>query len=271
MQTAAKARRGAGPRRLNEGGQRRRRGELDAGLRRPRRAPVQPGAQAGTSVVPRPVAIADLVAVANPCAATGRQNQRRQEEEADRVEVGAPRRLDDQQRRPEVPDEDGSRVAARAASRSGAGEGRSPGRRRVQTSLAATMGPLARAPVPPPHANGPPSSATAPNRSWAERRVDGRDLGVVDLPVPGGAQRGEGLVAGWMGVGIDALREEVAVPEVAVDVVGELGRKRKEGERGPRMAMAQMRAMEVPVHSPVGPASAVCGAVQPGDRFPMRA
>ena len=54
----------------------------------------------------------------------------------------------------------------------------------------------------------------------AEGWVDGGDFGVVDFPVPGGAQRGEGFVAGWMGVGTDALREDMAVPEVAVDVVG---------------------------------------------------
>ena len=207
----------------DEGGQRRRRGELDQGGGGEKGAGEEGAGEWD----------------ATPLTPARHENQRRQQEEADRVEVGAPRRLDDQEGRPEVPDEHGGGVAARAA--------RDPVEEEAATEIEAEpdelggddgaagegdrgAGPCRDADW---HARaGVPDERTAQERNdteqqLAERRVDGRDLGVVDRPVPGGAQSGEGFVAGWMGVGIDALREKVAVPEVAVDVVRELGRKRE--------------------------------------------
>ncbi len=55
---------------------------------------------------------------------------------------------------------------------------------------------------------------------------------MIDPVVPGGDERGQRVVGGGVGVGIDALGDEVAVPEVAVDVVGEEGGKGKEDEAG---------------------------------------
>lgn len=195
----------------DQGGKGRRRGELDQGG----------GGEEGAG---QPAA-ADLPLVRPTLAALHRQDQRRHQEEADRVEVSAPRRLDDQQRGPEIPDEHGGGIAARAA--------RDPVQEEAAAKVEAephelgcddgaaregdcTAGHRARATASSGHSAQERHRA---EQQLAERRVDGRDLGVVDLPVPGGAQRGKGLVAGWVGVGVDALREEVAVPQVAVDVV----------------------------------------------------
>ncbi len=207
---------------------------------------------------------------AAPFAAARHENQRRQKEEADRVEVGAPRRLDDQEWGPEIPDEHRGGVAARAAcdpvqeetaaeieaepeelggddGAAGEGDGAAGRAERAAGQGARSNAPCRR-------------SAQKRHRTeqqLAERRVDGRDTGVVDLPVPGGAQGCEGIVAGWMGVGIDALREEVAVPEVAVDVVGELGRKREKREpgedgNGPDEGDSACRARGGEARGPVG-------------------
>ena len=228
----------------DEGGQRRRRGELDQGGGGEEGAGEE-GAGERSAGEESPGEWGPGWWSAAPFAATRHENQRRKKEEADRVEVGAPRRLDDQEGRPEIPDEHGGGVAARAAGDpvqeeaaaeieaepeelggddGAAGEGDCAAGR---AECAAGQGARSNAPC--------RRSAQKRHRTeqqLAERRVDGRDLGVVDLPVPGGAQGCEGIVAGWMGVGIDTLRQEVAVPEVAVDVVGELGRKREECEPG---------------------------------------
>ncbi len=55
---------------------------------------------------------------------------------------------------------------------------------------------------------------------------------MVDLAVPGRVQGDERAVAGRVRVGVDALREEVAVPQVAVDVVGQFGREGKQNDAG---------------------------------------
>ena len=55
-----------------------------------------------------------------------------------------------------------------------------------------------------------------------EGRIDGGDVRVVDEAVPRGADGFESLVRGGVAVGVDAFELHVAVPEIPVDVVGEL-------------------------------------------------
>ena len=64
----------------------------------------------------------------------------------------------------------------------------------------------------------------------AQRRIDGGDPGVVDLAVPGSPDGRQGLVVGRVGVGVHALQEHMAVPQVAVEVVGQLRREGQEDQ-----------------------------------------
>ena len=151
-------------------------------------------------------------------ARAGRQDQGRHQEEPGRVEVGAPCRLHDQEGRPEVPDKDRRRRAPRAR--------RDPLQQEAAAKVKAE-----------PEELGGENGRSARQRRRAEeklgqRRVDGRDVRVVDLAVPGRVQGDERAVAGRVRVGVDALREEVAVPQVAVDVVGQFGREGKQNDAG---------------------------------------
>ena len=65
-----------------------------------------------------------------------------------------------------------------------------------------------------------------------QRRVDGGHFGVVDPVVPGGAQILERRVGGRVQIGVDAVRGHPPVPQVAVQVVGELGGERQEEHAG---------------------------------------
>ena len=155
-----------------------------------------------------------------PARATGigptscrKPHQTRQDEQPDRVEVGAPRRLHDHQGRPEVPDQDGGGWAAR------------PDGDALQQE-------------PTPKVEAEPDDFRRRDRTacqrhhgeeeLAQRRIDGRDPGVVDLSVPGRSDGRQGLVFGRVGVGVHALQEHMAVPQVAKDVVGQFGRERQE-------------------------------------------
>lgn len=129
----------------------------------------------------------------------------------------APRRLHDQKRRPQVPDQRPGRIPT--------GAGCDPLQQRGAPQVEAQPHQLGRE-------HGAPGDVHEAEQHLGQRRVDGRDVGVVDLPVPLGSKRREGFVFGRMGVRIDAFQEDVAVPEIAVDVAGELGGEGKEGQAG---------------------------------------
>jgi len=96
-------------------------------------------------------------------------DETRQEEEPDRIEVRAPGRLHDQQGRPQVPDQDGARIAARAAG--------DPVQQQPTAEIEAQ-----------PHQLGAQDRSAErphqPEQKLRQRRIDGRDLRVVDPVVP---------------------------------------------------------------------------------------
>lgn len=144
-------------------------------------------------------------------------DQRRHEEEPHHVEVCAPRRLHNHERRPQVPDQHFGRVPT--------GAGGDPLQERCASEVEAQPHQLGRQ-------DGSAGHVHQSEERLGQRRVDGRYVGMVDLSVPLGPDRREGFVVGWMGVGIDAFQEDVTVPQVPVDVVGEFGGEGKEGNTG---------------------------------------
>ena len=139
-------------------------------------------------------------------------NHRRHQKKSHRVEVRAPGGLDDQQRRPQVPDQHGGRLAA--------GSGGDPLQQQGTAEIESEPHELGTQ-------DGPAKRPHQPEQKLRQRRIDGRDLGMIDLRVPGRANGQMGLVAGRVAVGIEALAEHMAVPQVPVDVVRQFGRQRQ--------------------------------------------
>ena len=148
----------------------------------------------------------------DPARGHGEQEQDREEENAERLEVSAPGRLDHHQGRPGEEDQGCGNGAAGPA-----------GHRRQQQAG--------------PQVGERPQRLERDHRSARERArredhlgeggVDGGDGRIVDARVPRGSDRLEFRRVRRVQVGVDPLELHMPVPQIAVDVVGE---KRSAGE-----------------------------------------
>ena len=148
----------------------------------------------------------------DPARGQGEQEQDREKENAERLEVPAPRRLDHQQGRPREEDEGCGNGAAGPAGHSPqhhAGRQVHERPQRLQRD------------------DRPARQRARREDRLGERRVDGGNGRVVDARVPGGSNRFQLRRVRRVQIGVDPLELHVPVPEIAVDVVGE---KRSAGE-----------------------------------------
>lgn len=182
----------------------------------------------------------------------GPEQHEGQPEQSEGVEVGAPRRFYDQKGGPEI--EHGHPSDWKPPAAGGLDEDRAG--QEVEHG---------------PHHLGrqdrTPGKAHEDEGELGERWVDRRNVGVVDQRMPGRSDAFQRLVARGVQVGVDARQLDVSVPQVPVDVVGELGGEGNErdphehGEgpygcqvrlltprrgRGPRIADQRPRRKEQP-------------------------
>ncbi len=134
-------------------------------------------------------------------------------QEAQGLQVGAPRHLHDEEWSPEVEEQDGSLVSTRVPSDAGEDGG--------GAQIAGEPEDLGRD-------DGRSGQPQKDERHLGQRGVDGRDRRVVDEVVPGRSKALEFHGIRGVEVRVDAREADVTVPEVPVDVVGQL---RGEGQK----------------------------------------
>jgi len=89
-----------------------------------------------------------------------------------------------------------------------------------------------------------------PEDELGARRIDGRHGRVVDERVPARSQRGEDGVGGRVQIRVYAVDLDPAVPQVAVDVVGEPRRQREQGESREDRQRPQLASADRPLRMP---------------------
>jgi len=143
-----------------------------------------------------------------PRGPVGEEEEKGEAQEPQGLEVAAPRRLHHQEGRPEVEEEDESGSPPRLLRH----PPQDPPREQV-TGDPEELG----------LENSAPRERDEEEGDLGQGRVDRGHVGVVDPVVPRGADLGERGVGGGVEIRVDPLELDVSVPEVAVDVVGELG------------------------------------------------
>ena len=146
------------------------------------------------------------VAPAGGARGQGKKHKDHEQDDAERLEVSAPGRLDHEQRGPgeerERPGHGAPGAAGHLGQQQAGGQvhGRPQGLEREHR---------------------PAHERARGEHHLGEGRVDGGDGGIVDAFVPDGANRFEFRRVGWVRIGVDSLELHMSVPEVAIDVVGQ--------------------------------------------------
>ena len=156
-------------------------------------------------------------------------------EDSQRLHMAAPRHLEKDERRQEV-EQWGERGSAR------------PGRRQPVEQPADAE--VCQDPCRLEEEHGRTDRRQGPEDELGARRIDGRHGRVVDQRVPARSQRGEDGVGGRVEIGVYAVDLDPAVPQVAVDVVGEPRRQRKQGESRKDRQRPQFPSADRPARMP---------------------